>query len=122
MNRFSSLHFKKRSNELLKCLKELTDSPQGSKLIADIRGRGLMIGIEFKSSKFTIPGDKFDYKDIGPHIQKKCISKGLLLLTTSIYDTIRFIPPLNITKEDMKKGLDIFSESFYEVAAELETN
>ena len=42
----------------------------------------------------------------------------MLILTTSIYDTIRFIPPLNITKEDMAKGIRIIKESIQEVATE----
>jgi 4-aminobutyrate aminotransferase len=41
----------------------------------------------------------------------------MLLLTTSIYDTLRFIPPLNITKEDMAKGCQIIREAIQEVAA-----
>lgn len=45
------------------------------------------------------------------------MAKDMLVLTTSIYDTIRFIPPLNITKEDMAKGCQIIKEAIEEVAA-----
>jgi 4-aminobutyrate aminotransferase len=41
----------------------------------------------------------------------------MLLLTTSIYDTLRFIPPLNITKEDMAKGSQIIKDAIEEIAA-----
>ena len=40
----------------------------------------------------------------------------MLVLTTSIYDTLRLIPPLNITKEDMAKGIRIIKEAVEEVA------
>ncbi len=45
------------------------------------------------------------------------MAKDMLVLTTSIYDTIRFIPPLNIAKEDMAKGCQIIKEAIEEVAA-----
>jgi 4-aminobutyrate aminotransferase len=45
------------------------------------------------------------------------MEKDMLVLTTSIYDTLRFIPPLNITKEDMAKGIQIIREAIDEVAA-----
>ena len=40
----------------------------------------------------------------------------MLVLTTSIYDTLRFIPPLNITEQDMEKGCRIIREAAEEVA------
>lgn len=54
---------------------------------------------------------------IGSKVQAKCKEKELLILTTSIYDTLRFIPALNITKEDMEKGCQILKEAIEEVAA-----
>jgi 4-aminobutyrate aminotransferase len=45
------------------------------------------------------------------------MEKDMLVLTTSIYDTLRFIPPLNITKEDMAEGCRIIKEAIDEVAA-----
>lgn len=49
-------------------------------------------------------------------VQARCLEKGLLLLTTSIYDTIRFMPALNVTEEDMKLACGIFEEAVREVA------
>jgi 4-aminobutyrate aminotransferase len=51
-------------------------------------------------------------------IAKRCIEKGLLILTTSVYETIRFIPPLNITETDLRKGCMIFSEAVKEIVKE----
>lgn len=53
---------------------------------------------------------------VASKIQAKCMEKDMLVLTTSIYDTLRFIPPLNITKEDMAKGCQIIKEAIEEVA------
>ena len=81
------------------------DSTTGH-IIYDVRGLGLMLALE------CTPGHGYASK-----IQAKCMEKDMLVLTTSIYDTIRFIPPLNISKEDMAKGCQIIKEAIEEVAA-----
>jgi 4-aminobutyrate aminotransferase len=50
---------------------------------------------------------------------KLCLDKGLLLLTASVYETVRFIPPLNISHEDLAKGIEIFSEAAEEVVKKM---
>ncbi|EXJ61667.1 4-aminobutyrate aminotransferase [Cladophialophora yegresii CBS 114405] len=75
-------------------------------LVYDVRGLGLMQAMEF------VGGHGYASK-----VQAKCMEKDMLILTTSIYDTLRFIPPLNITKEDMSKGLSILGQAIEEVAA-----
>lgn len=67
-----------------------------SPLIKDIRGKGLMIGIEIDGS----PSD----------IQKKALEKGLLVLTAG-KNVVRLLPPLIITKEEIEKGVEILKES-----------
>lgn len=110
---------KLRSAELFNMLSGLKQSQEGMKLIADVRGLGLMVGVEFKSSNLAIPAEKeVNFKGVGAKIHKKCIEKGLLILTTSIYDVIRFIPPLNISIAEMEEGCEIFKQSFFEVASE----
>ncbi|TIB96268.1 acetylornithine aminotransferase [Wallemia mellicola] len=110
---------KSRSAELFNMLNELKQSEEGRKLIADVRGHGLMVGIEFKSSNLAIPAEKnVPFRGVGAKIHKKCIEKGLFILTTSIYDVIRFIPPLNISKAEMEEGCEIFKQSFFETASE----
>lgn len=96
------------------------NSPAG-KYILDVRGAGLMVGVEF-ASPTTVAHD-IAYNDDAPknmasRIAKKCIEKGIYLLTTSIYEVVRFIPPLNISKEDMAKGCQIFTEAVEEVVRE----
>lgn len=96
-----------RGAELKKILTDAQKDSKTSKIVYDVRGLGLMLALECQ------PGHNYASK-----IQSKCIEKGMLLLTTSIYDTLRFIPALNISKEDMAKGCQIIKEAIEEVAAE----
>ncbi|KZS98698.1 PLP-dependent transferase [Sistotremastrum niveocremeum HHB9708] len=110
-----------RSHELFGVLKGLQKDSQVGHHILDVRGAGLMVGVEFGSpsghahDKFRRPDAP---KTLASRISKRCLEKGMFLLTTSVFDVVRFIPPLNITKEDMKKGTDIFSESVHEIVRE----
>ncbi|BGP58231.1 hypothetical protein JCM8202_001488 [Rhodotorula sphaerocarpa] len=105
-----------RSKELFKTLRDLQADPTVGDSIAEVRGLGLMVGIEFK-----IPGDPYTPAQgkvpakMASRVQNKCLEKDLLTLTTSIYETIRFIPALNITKEEMAKACQIIKESIEEV-------
>lgn len=98
-----------RSKELRGMLEGLKADPKVGKAIHDVRGLGLMLAVEFKPGSSGSTGSK---------VQAKAKEKGMLILTTSIYDTLRFIPPLNISKEDMAKGCQILEESIREVVAE----
>jgi 4-aminobutyrate aminotransferase len=95
-----------RGEELRSALEAAQSDPRTGKLIYDVRGLGLMLALE------CTPGKGYASK-----IQAKCMEKDMLVLTTSIYDTLRFIPPLNITKEDMARGIQIIREAIDEVAA-----
>lgn len=95
-----------RGRELREMLEACNADPKTGRMIHDVRGLGLMLALECK------PGGGYASK-----IQAKCMERDMLVLTTSIYDTLRFIPPLNITQEDMAKGCQIIKEAIVEVAA-----
>lgn len=58
-------------------------------------GLGLMIGVKLK--------------DINPTLlSESCLEEGLIILTAK--DKIRLLPPLNITMEEVEKGLDILKK------------
>lgn len=95
-----------RGKELKGMLQELAADEKTKHMIYDVRGLGLMLALE------CTPGHGYASK-----IQAKCMEKDMLVLTTSIYDTLRLIPPLNISKEDMAKGIQIIKEAVQEVAA-----
>jgi 4-aminobutyrate aminotransferase len=96
-----------RGEELKATLRAAQGDSKTRHMIYDVRGLGLMLALE------CVPGKGYASK-----IQAKCMEKDMLLLTTSIYDTLRFIPPLNITKKDMAEGCRIIGEAIEEVAAE----
>ena len=77
--------------------------------IGDVRGLGLMIGTEFVDAKGK--PDKATVKAIVHSAEEK----GLLLLTCGTYDnTIRWIPPLNVSAEQISDGLQIFGQALRE--------
>ncbi len=73
--------------------------------LGDVRGKGLMIGLEFVKDKST----KEEAKELRDKIIEKCFEKGLLLLPCG-ENVIRFSPPLSITKKEADLGLSIFED------------
>ncbi|MCK6577288.1 MAG: aminotransferase class III-fold pyridoxal phosphate-dependent enzyme [Anaerolineae bacterium] len=74
-------------------------------IIGDVRGRGLMIGMEFG------PSAKPD-KTAAKKTQQGSVSRNLLLLTCGTHDNvIRWIPPLVVTDEQVDTALSIFAEA-----------
>ena len=70
---------------------------------ADLRGLGLMVGCEFRTAQ-----GKPD-KDLTKAIQKICLENGLLLLTCGPWDnTLRMIPPINVSTREIDEALEIF--------------
>ena len=107
-----------RSVELFKALKALKSDPTIGQHILDVRGQGLMMAVEFASpshSSFDPAVKKDATANLASNISKRCLEKGMLLLTTSVYETVRFIPPLNISSEDLARGIGIFKEAVEEV-------
>ncbi|MEW6082993.1 MAG: aminotransferase class III-fold pyridoxal phosphate-dependent enzyme [Chloroflexota bacterium] len=78
--------------------------------IGDVRGKGLMIGTEF-----TANGNRAKEKQMVKDVIHVAEEKGMLLLSCGTYDnTVRWIPPLNVTSEQINDGLKIFGESLME--------
>jgi len=80
----------------------LDDLKGESKVIGDVRGKGLMIGMEFvKDKKTKEPAVK--ERDT---IVKEAFEKGLILLSCG-ENSVRIAPPLTINREDLEVGLEI---------------
>ena len=78
--------------------------------IGDVRGLGLMIGTEFVDASGK--PDKPTVKAVVHAAEEK----NLLLLTCGTYDnTVRWIPPLNVSEAQITDGLEIFAEALKEV-------
>ncbi|GAA2638608.1 aspartate aminotransferase family protein [Dactylosporangium fulvum] len=77
------------------------DSP----IVVEVRGKGLMIGIELTSVAKT--GAVFE----------SCKRDGLLVGKGGLYGTtIRMGPPLNLTEEEAREGLEILTSALHEHA------
>lgn len=78
-------------------------------VIGDVRGRGLMVGVEFTEA------DRKPAADIATRVQKACIERNLLLLTCGTYsNVIRWIPPLVVDSAQIDEALAIFNEALAE--------
>jgi 4-aminobutyrate aminotransferase len=78
--------------------------------IGDVRGLGLMVGTEF-----IVDGKQAKAKQLVKDIIHAAEEKGMLLLSCGTYDnTLRWIPPLNVTADQINDGLKIFGEALKE--------
>jgi adenosylmethionine-8-amino-7-oxononanoate aminotransferase len=83
-------------------------------IMGDIRGKGLIIGVEFVKDRKTKA--QFDEGfNFGVQVGRSAIEKGLVLRSEP--NLITFAPPLIITEEEIEKMMSIFSESLEGVLA-----
>ena len=81
---------------------KLTVLKEKYRLINEIKGMGLLIGISIKG----------DYKAL----VNKCFEKGLLVVTAGS-DVVRFLPPLNVTKEEIDEALALLELAMKEMVS-----
>lgn len=80
--------------------------------IGDVRGLGLMAGVEFVK-----PGGKIPDKEKAMAVRNACLGNGMLILTCGTYDNIiRWIPPLIINEDQLEEGLQIFEQALAQTA------
>lgn len=97
-----------RGEQLMAGLNTLRAAHPG---IAEVRGLGLMVGVEFRD-----PNGHPDKAAAKAAVQA-CYEHGLLLLTCGTHDnTIRFIPPLIVSKEQIDHALSIFEAALTDAA------
>jgi 4-aminobutyrate aminotransferase len=80
-------------------------------VIGDVRGLGLMIGVEFVQADGSGTPDAA----LRDQVMKNCFEKGLLLLGCG-ESTLRFCPPLIVTKEESATAAEIFDAAISELA------
>ena len=85
-------------------LDELERLQSRQALIRDVRGRGLMIGVDFESA------------EIADAVELACLRRGLLVLRAGD-SAIRIAPPLVLRNDQARVGLRIFEEACAEVAS-----
>ncbi len=92
----------------------LEDIKQESRIVGDVRGIGLMLGVELVRDKST--------KEPAPELAKKvrtlCHQHGLLVEIGGHYDNVvRFLPPLILTRDLALKGIEIFADALKSAAS-----
>jgi 4-aminobutyrate aminotransferase len=76
--------------------------------IGDIRGPGMMIGVEFVKDRATREPDG----TLPDRLISECLSRGLLILTCGTqHEVIRWLPPLNVTAAEINEAVEIFGEA-----------
>lgn len=83
-------------NEVLEKGAYIKDKLKNFKHIKNVRGLGLMMGIELDDSV------------ISAEVAKLCVKNGLLILTAK--KLLRLMPPLTITKKEINQGLSILKD------------
>jgi 4-aminobutyrate aminotransferase len=79
-------------------------------VIGDIRGIGLMIAAEFTNPDGTPAAD------LAKAVIKGCLERRLLLLSCGTWgNTVRWIPPLTVTEDQIQEAVAIFRAALLEV-------
>lgn len=94
---------KRKSEMIFKRLREMQDDHE---IIGDVRGLGLMIGVELVKSRKTKEHAIREREEI----VKAAFKNGLVLLTCG-ESTIRIIPPLTMSESSIEKGMGILEDS-----------
>jgi 4-aminobutyrate aminotransferase len=81
--------------------------------IGEVRGRGLMIGMELVTDRAT----KTPAKSLCDALIARAYQNGLILLSCG-QSTVRFMPPLMVTAADVDEALHLLDASLSEVIAE----
>ena len=82
--------------------------------IGDVRGRGLLLGMEIVKDRASKTPDP----ELGSKIAEQCLKNGLSMNIVRIKGyggVFRIAPPLTITQEELDRGIDILDRSIREV-------
>jgi 4-aminobutyrate aminotransferase len=88
-----------------KAKKRLLEMKERYEIVGDVRGMGLFIGVEIVKDKRSKARGEAEAKKIIDY----CFHHGLLVIIAG-RNTLRIIPPLNISEEEADEGLDILEE------------
>jgi 4-aminobutyrate aminotransferase len=103
-----------RGDELIAALRKLMASDDR---IGDIRGRGLMVGVELiKDAATREPDTETCEALIGA-----CADQGLLILNCGTHhNVIRFLPPIDVTAEEIARGVELFAAALRTIPSRTE--
>jgi 4-aminobutyrate aminotransferase len=100
----------KQGDHVMKRLEEFRET---SSIIGDVRGKGLMIGVELVENKETRkPAPKK-----ASEVMLRSWKRGVAVVTCGV-STLRIVPPLTIRTDLLDSALDILEDTINEVAKE----
>lgn len=90
-------------------------------VIGDVRGRGLMIGLELVDPDG--PSDACGARPVDPglavRVREACLERGLIVELGGRFDaTVRLLPPLTLTDEEVEAVLERLSDALFAVSGE----
>ncbi|HXG40734.1 MAG TPA: aminotransferase class III-fold pyridoxal phosphate-dependent enzyme [Candidatus Limnocylindrales bacterium] len=86
--------------------------------IGDVRGRGLMVGVEFVRDRLTREPDGATVEAL----LALCADDGLLVLSCGReHHVVRFLPPLDVTAAEIDEALGIFRSALGRIAPDAAT-
>ncbi len=89
-------------------LELLREAQSGLPAVGDVRGRGLMIGVELVKDRDS----KEAWSELAGRVRTECFKRGVVIEVGGHFGNVaRFLPPLTITRELMLTGVEIFVES-----------
>jgi 4-aminobutyrate aminotransferase len=81
-------------------------------VVGEVRGRGLMIGMEL----VTDAASKAPAKQLCQRVVERAFQNGLLLLSCGV-STLRFMPPLLVTRDEVDEAITLLEASLTEALA-----
>jgi diaminobutyrate-2-oxoglutarate transaminase len=106
-------HSRNLGEMMLSLLKEIESD---SKIVGEARGKGLMLGLEFVKDKST----KEPAPELATMVRTLCHRRGLLIeIGGHYFNVARFLPPLILSEDLAKKGLEVVADSVREVEKSL---
>ena len=90
--------------------KRLEEMMETHPLMGDVRGKGLMVGVELVKDKDTKEYAKQETEDV----MMECFRQGLAIVNCGV-NVIRWMPPLTITRDLVDPSLEIFEKSLSKV-------
>jgi 4-aminobutyrate aminotransferase/(S)-3-amino-2-methylpropionate transaminase len=97
-----------------KCNKKFNDLKEKYPVVGDVRGIGVMMGIEFIKDKTT----KEPNKELVGALVQECVKNGLIIESAGTYDNVvRFLCPLVVTDEQLEAGFTILENAIIKLTS-----
>jgi 4-aminobutyrate aminotransferase len=91
-------------------MQRLADMQSRHEVIGEVRGRGLMIGMELVTDRHS----RTPARELCDRFITRAYENGLLLLSCG-QSTVRFMPPLCVTKGEIDEAMTILEASLSEI-------